>query len=129
MLRGWIADEGVLRALAATLDGLQESKVVADEGQRTAQMASAVADALEAWLDPACRKRLSSRLFAVALHFQGTGLAHRAAQAAAAARALAAGSPGSAIPFVRSMVEKAFPPGSSGSKAESAAPVISAPHR
>src|SRR5512137_1770479 len=87
MLRGWIADEAALRALAATLDGLQASKVLADEGQRTEQMAAAVAEALEAWLDPACRQRLSSRLFAVALHFQGTGLADRAAQAAAAARA------------------------------------------
>ena len=129
MLRGWIADEAALRALAATLDGLQESKVVANEAQRTEQMASAVAEALEAWLDPACRQRLSSRLFAVALHFQGTGFADRAAQAAAAARALAAGSPGSAIPFARSMVEKAFPPGGSGSKVGSAAPVISAPRR
>jgi hypothetical protein len=129
VLRGWIADEAALRALAATLDGLQASKVVADEGQRTEQMAAAVAEALEAWLDPACRQRLSSRLFAVALHFQGTGFADRAARAAAAARALAAGSPGSTIPFARSMVEKAFPSGGSGSPPAPATPVISAPRR
>jgi hypothetical protein len=129
MLRGWIADEASLRALATTLDGLQASKVLADEGQRTERMAAAVAEALEAWLDPACRQRLSSRLFAVAFHFQGTGLADRAAQAAAAARALAAGSPGSAIPFARRMVEKAFPAGGSGSPAAPATPVISAPRR
>jgi hypothetical protein len=129
MLRGWIADESALRALATTLDGLQASTAIDDEGLRTEQMAAAVAEALEAWLDPDCRKRLSSRLFAVALHFQGSGLADRAAQAAAAARALAAGSPGRTIPFVRGMVEKAFPARGSGSRAAPAAPVIAAPRR
>jgi len=129
MLRGWLADESALRELAATLDGLQTSKLAADEAQRTDRMAAAVAEALEAWLDPACRQRLSSRLFAVALHLQGTGLADRAAQAAAAARALLAGAPGSAIPFARRMVEKAFQSGGPGSPPAPAAPVIAAPRR
>jgi hypothetical protein len=129
MLRGWLADEAALRSLATTLDRLQASKLVADDEQRTEQMAAAVAEALEAWLDPACRQRLSSRLFSVALHFHGMGLADRADLAASAARALAAGAPGSAIPFARRMVEKAFPAGGSGSPAAPAAPVITAPRR
>jgi hypothetical protein len=129
MLRGWLADEAALRALAATLDALQASKAVADEVQRTDQMAAATSEALESWLDPACRQRLSSRLFGVALHFHGMGLADRSAQAAAAARALAAGVPGSDVPFARRMVEKAFPASGAGSPARPAAPVIAAPRR
>jgi hypothetical protein len=64
----------------------------------------------------------------VALHFQGMEFADRAAQAAATARALLSGTPGSGIPFARLMVEKAFPGGGASSPAAST-PVIAAPRR
>ena len=57
------------------------------------------------------------------------GLADRAAQAAAAARALAAGVPGRDIPFAREMVEKAFPDRGAAAPAAPARPVIAAPRR
>jgi hypothetical protein len=129
MLRGWLADEARLRALATTLDRLQASPAAGDEAGRKAEMGAALAETLEAWLDPACRQRLSSRLFAVALHLQGMGLSDRAAQAAAAARALLAGAPGASVPFASRMVEKAFPTTGAGAPATPATPVISAPRR
>jgi hypothetical protein len=128
MLRGWLADETHLRALAATLDRLQSTSVEGGEAQRTRDMEAAIAATLEAWLDAACRERLASRLFSVALHFQGMEFADRAAQAAATARALLSGTPGSGIPFARLMVEKAFPGGGASSPAAST-PVIAAPRR
>lgn len=124
MLRGWLADEARLRELALRLDA-----IAAEPGEpagREARMAEATAEALEAWLDQACRERLSSRLLAVATHLAGLGLAVPASHAAAASRALAAGVPGAAIPFARHMVEKAFP---SRGASPSAAPVIAAPRR
>jgi len=129
MLRGWLADETHLRTLAATLDRLQASKGAGGEPQGVKDVETAVAGTLEAWLDPACRERLSSRLFSVAIHFHGMGLPDRAAQAAAAARALAAGAPGADVPFARRMVEKAFPAGGAASPAPAAAPVITAPRK
>jgi hypothetical protein len=128
MLRGWLADETHLRALAATLDRLQAASVDGGAAQRTRDMEAAIAATLEAWLDPACRQRLATRLFSVALHFQGMGLPDRAAQAAATARALLSGVAGSGIPFARLMVEKAFPAGGATSPA-AATPVIGAPRR
>jgi hypothetical protein len=127
MLRGWLADESHLRALAATLDRLQAARPPgADPAAHVGEMEAALASALESWLDAPCRQRLSSRLFSVALHFHGLGLADRAAQAASAARALVAGVPGADIPFARRMVEKAFPGGPASSPAP-VTPVIAAP--
>jgi hypothetical protein len=128
MLRGWLADETHLRALAATLDRLQAASDDGGEARRTRDMEAAIAATLEAWLDPACRERLAARLFSVAHHFHGMALPDRAAQAAATARALLAGTPGSGIPFARLMVEKAFPAGGAASPA-AATPVIAAPRR
>jgi hypothetical protein len=125
MLRGWLADEAALRALATRLDELAAARP-ADEAERSREAAEAIASALESWLDAACRERLSHRLLAVGVHLRAMGLSDRAAQAAAAARAIARGVPGREIPFAREMVEKAFP-SRGGASSPAARPVISAP--
>jgi len=109
MLRGWIADEQALRTLAHKLDEIAVSPLYVDEQQRSAQAASAIADAVEAYFDEPRRSRLSSRLYETASHLQGLGDGERARSAAATARALAAGVPAGRIPFARLLVEKAFP--------------------
>ncbi len=109
LLKGWLADEDFLRGVAAKLDEAGVSPLYVDERQRAERMAGIVADAVDAWLDPARRRLLVSRLFAVAEHLRDTGEAAHADAAAAAARALAAGAPASAVPFARLLVEKAFP--------------------
>jgi hypothetical protein len=123
MLKGWLADESMLRALAARLDEIGAARDLPDETARSARLAEATVAALEAWLEPACRSRLSARLHDVAAHLRSIGLEDRAVEAAAVARALAAGTPGAGIPFVRQMVEKAFP---ARETAPQARPVIAA---
>ncbi len=126
MLRGWLADEGALRALATRLDELAASAGTSDDAGRASRVEGAIAEAVEAWLDAPCRQRLSARLFTVGVHMRSMGLADRAAQAAAAARALAAGVPGRDVPFAREMVEKAFPNRGAATPASPARPVIAA---
>ena len=129
MLRGWLADEGVLRALAARLDSLAAEAGKADEAASKARMADAISEALESWLDAPCRQRLAARLFTVGEHLLAMGLPDGAAQAAAAARALTAGTPGRDLPFAREMVEKAFPSRGSPPPPPPAKPVITAQRR
>ena len=126
MLRGWLADEGALRALATRLDALSAAAGTAEEADRASRVEGAIAEAVEAWLDAPCRQRLSARLFTVGVHMRSMGLTDRAAQAAAAARALAAGVPGRDVPFAREMVEKAFPNRGAPTPASPARPVIAA---
>ncbi len=128
MLRGWLADEAVLRALAARLDAIAAGSPGEDEAARAAAQASAIAETVESWFDGARRALLSSRLLAVAVHLASSGDEPRARQAAAVARALAAGTPARDVPFARQMVEKAFPSRGSAT-APRAVPVISAPQR
>jgi alkylhydroperoxidase family enzyme len=128
MLRGWLADEGVLRALAARLDAIAAGSPGEGEAARAAAQASAIAETVESWFDGARRSLLSSRLLAVAVHLASSGDEPRARQAAAVARALAAGTPARDVPFARQMVEKAFPSRGSAT-APRAVPVISAPQR
>ena len=109
MLRGWLADEEVLKALARRLDEIMVSPLYLDERQRAEQAARAVAETVEGWLDGPRRSRLASRLFAVAAQLERGGEADPARWAAAAARALAAGTPATRIPFARLLVEKALP--------------------
>jgi hypothetical protein len=109
MLRGWIAEEEPLRALARKLDEIAVSPLYIDEGQRAAQVSASITDALEAYLDEPRRQRLGARLFATASHLEGLGELEPARWAAAAARALLAGVPAGRIPFARLLVEKAFP--------------------
>ncbi len=109
VLRGWLAEEEVLRDLALRLDEIAVSPLYLDERQRAQQAARAVADATEGWLDEPRRRRLSARLLATAAHLEALGDPASARIAGAVARALAAGVPASRIPFARLMVEKAFP--------------------
>ncbi|HVP68795.1 MAG TPA: hypothetical protein VMT17_16205 [Anaeromyxobacteraceae bacterium] len=109
MLRGWLADEATLRALAQRLDEVAVSPLYIDEQQRAAQVASTIADAVDSYFDGPRRSRLSARLFTTAAHLQGLGDDAHARSAAAVARALLAGVPAGQIPFARLLVEKAFP--------------------
>src|SRR5512137_2883649 len=126
MLRGWLADEGALRALAARLDELAAAAGSAGDAERASRVEGAIAEAVEAWLDAPCRQRLAARLFTVGVHMKSMGLEDRAAAAAAAARALSAGVPGRDVPFAREMVEKAFPNRGAAAPAAPARPVIAA---
>jgi hypothetical protein len=110
LLRGWLADEAHLRATAARLDEVAASPLYLDERQRAEQAARVVAEAVESWLDPGRRALLARRLHAVARHLLDRNQPGHARAAAAAARALAAGTPGREIPFARLLLEKAFPP-------------------
>ncbi len=113
VLRGWLADEEMLRDLARRLDEIAVSPLYLDERQRAEQAARTVAGAAEAWLDEPRRHRLAARLFATAAHLEALGEPAHARTAAAAARAVAAGVPARRIPFARLLVEKAFPAGPS----------------
>jgi hypothetical protein len=125
LLKGWIAEEGFLRGVAAKIDEVLVSPLYIDERQRNEQLARVVADAVEAYFDAPRRALLSPRLFAVAAHLQARGDAAHARAAAAAARALADGTPAAAIAFARLLVEKAFPP--AGPSAPGPAPAPAAP--
>jgi hypothetical protein len=110
LLRGWLADEDALRALAAKLDEIAVSPLYVDERQRAEAAARAISDAVERTFDDASRRRWAARLFTVADHLDRAGDPTHARLAAAAARALAAGTEPARIPFARLLVEKAFPP-------------------
>ena len=110
LLRGWLADEEALRALAAKLDEIAVSSLYIDEHQRADAGARAIADATASYFDEAARRRWASRLFTVADHLDRAGDAAHARLAAATARALRAGGDVARIPFARLLVEKAFPP-------------------
>jgi hypothetical protein len=109
LLRGWLADEEVLRAVAAKLDEAAVSPLYLDERQRLEGMERVLADAVDTYFDEARRRRVAARLFAVAEHLAGRGDEQHARHAAAAGRALARGAPAASIPFARLLVEKAFP--------------------
>jgi hypothetical protein len=110
LVKGWLADEDYLRRVAAKLDEVAVSPLYVDERQRAEHMARTVAEAVDGYLDEERRRVLSARLFALAEHLQERGDPAHAQAAAAAARALAAGTPAAAVPFARLLVEKAFPP-------------------
>jgi hypothetical protein len=109
LLRGWLADEDALRALAQKLDEIAVSPLYVDDRQRAEQSARAVTDAVESTFAGELRARWASRLFAVAAHLADGGDELHAKQAAAAARALERGDSPGRIPFARLLVEKAFP--------------------
>lgn len=113
VLRGWLADEEMLRDLARRLDEIAVSPLYLDERQRAQQVARTVADAVEAWLDEPRRRRLAARLLSTAAHLEALGDPPHARTAAAVARAVAAGVPAGRIPFARLLVERAFPAGPS----------------
>lgn len=110
LLRGWLAEEDALRALAHKLDEIAVSSLYIDDQQRTEQSARVLADAVKACFgDEERRVRWAGRVFSVAAHLADSGDALHARLAAAAARALARGEDPARIPFARLLVEKAFP--------------------
>lgn len=109
LLRGWLAEEAPLRALAARLDEIAASPIVLDEKQRQEQVDRSVDAAIQAYFDTAQRSRWARRLLRVAGHLADAGDAESAQGAAATARALAAGQPAPEIPFARMLLEKALP--------------------
>ncbi len=111
LVRGWLADEEALRALAHKLDEISVSSLYVDEQQRADAAAGAVEDAVVKHFEAAQRAVWASRLFALADHLDHAGDAVHARQAAASARALRASTPVTRIPFARLLFEKAFPPG------------------
>jgi len=110
LLRGWLAGEDALRALAQKLDEIAVSPLYLDDQQRAEQSARAIADAVQAYFADAPRRaRWAARLLSVAAHLADSGDAVHARLAAAASRALTRGDDASTIPFARLLVEKAFP--------------------
>ena len=122
LVRGWLADEDLLRALARRLDEISVSQLYLDEAQRAEAAAQAIADAVVNEFDDRRRALWSSRLFVIADHLDRSGDAENARRAAAAARALRSGADASRIPFARLLVEKAFPPPRSGAPPDEPAP-------
>jgi hypothetical protein len=110
LLRSWLADEALLRELAARLDEVSVSPLYVDERQRADGLADAVARAVERALDGPRREVLAARLFDVADHLARRGDEPSARTAAAVARAVRGGAAAADVPFVRGLVEKAFPP-------------------
>lgn len=127
LLRGWLADEQTLRALAARLDEISVSPVVLDERQRAEQAQQAIASAVAAYFDEERRARWSKRLLAAAGHLADAGDGPHARMAAAAARALAAGRDPLEIPFARMLLEKAFPARTPAASTDPASPAGGGP--
>jgi hypothetical protein len=110
LVRGWLADEEALRALAHRLDEISVSSLYVDERQRAEAVGHAIHDAATSHFDDARRALWASRLLTLADHLERGGDAGSAGLAAASARALRSGVPVAQIPFARLLVEKAFPP-------------------
>jgi hypothetical protein len=108
-LRGWLADEPLLRRVASELDAVEGSRLELSADQKRARLAGVVEAAVADSLPPGRRERLAARLFEVADHLGRAGRAAEARAAGAAARAIRAGRPPGEIPFARRLVEKAFP--------------------
>ncbi len=110
LVRGWLASEEALRALAQKLDEVAVSSLYLDERQRAEAGTRAVAQAVAAHFDGPPRAVWAGRLFSLAEHLDRAGDAAHARLAAATARALRGGTAPELIPFARLLVEKAFPP-------------------
>jgi len=109
-VRGWLAGEEALQALAQKLDEVAVSSLYLDERQRAEAGTRAVAQAVAAHFDGPPRAVWAGRLFSLAEHLDRAGDAAHARLAAATARALRGGTAPELIPFARLLVEKAFPP-------------------
>jgi hypothetical protein len=123
-LRSWLADETLLRELAARLDEISVSPLYVDERQRADGVADAIARAVDRVLEGERRELLAARLFDVADHLSRSGDEPSARSAAAVARTIHGGAAPGDVPFVRGLVEKAFPPATT---AEPTAPAVPAP--
>jgi hypothetical protein len=128
VLRGWLADEDALRAVAQKLDEIAVSPLYLDDRQRRDASVRAVADAVQAAFDEAGRARWAARLFAAAAHLARGGDPVHARIAAANARALRRGEDPTRVPFARLLVEKAFPaPEPAAPPPDPASPLVVAP--
>jgi hypothetical protein len=108
LLRGWLGEEPYLREVAAALDEVEKSTPALDAGQKRERRRAVVQEAVDRYYTTERRARLASRLVEVAAWFARTGHLDRSAQAAAAARALVAGTPPGQVPFASRLIEKAF---------------------
>lgn len=108
LLRGWLGEEAFLREVAGRLDEVEKSPLALDAAQKAERLRTLVREAVDRYFTPERRDRLAGRLIEVAAWFARTGLPDRSAQAAAAARALAAGLPAGQVPFAARLIEKAF---------------------
>jgi hypothetical protein len=108
LLRGWLGEEAFLREVAARLDEIEKSPLALDAAQKAERLRAVVREAVDRYFTPERRARLADRLTEVAAWLARTGRPDRSAQAAAAARALAAGLPASQVPFASRLIEKAF---------------------
>lgn len=124
LLRGWLADEPLLRGVAATLDEIAVSKAYADDAQRLTQMTRVISDAVATWFDAPRIERFAGRLFETAAHLLRAGDAAHARLAAAAARALRRGVPPHEVPVARLCVQKAFPAATPGGGLPSPGPLV-----
>lgn len=109
LLRGWIADEEVLRATAARLDEAARSPLLVDDRQRSARVEQLLEEAIAGYFDAPRRERWARRLLITAAHLADTGDEASARVAAAASRALASGADALSVPFARRLFEKALP--------------------
>lgn len=127
LLESWLADEPLLRELAARLDEVSVSPLYVDERQRADGLADAISRAVDRALDGERRELLAARLFDVAAHLARRGDEPSAASAAAVARAIRGGAAPADVPFVRGLVEKAFPPAPPSQPAEPVEPAPASP--
>jgi len=109
LLRSWIAEEEVLRATAARLDEAARSPLLVDDRQRAERAEQLLAEAITGYFDGPRRERWARRLLLTAAHLADTGDEPNARVAAAAARALLAGTEALSLPFARRLFEKALP--------------------
>jgi hypothetical protein len=124
LLRGWLADEALLRGVAATLDGIAVSPSFTGDAERAAEMARVISDALSSWFDAERTALFAARLFETAAHLDRAGDPSHARLAAAAARALRSGVPPHRIPAARLLLQKAFPAANPGAGLPSPGPLI-----
>jgi hypothetical protein len=124
LLRGWLADEALLRGVASTLDQIAVSPAYGGDEERAAAMARVISDALASWFDPERTARFAARLFETAAHLERAGDSSHARLAAAAARALRSGVPPHRIPVARLLLQKAFPAAVPGAGLPSPGPIV-----
>lgn len=124
LLRGWLADEALLRGVAATLDEIAVSPSFRGDAERSAEMVRVISDALASWFDADRTARFAARLFETAAHLERAGDSSHARLAAAAARALRSGIPPHRIPVARLLLQKAFPATAPGAGLPSPGPIL-----
>jgi len=122
LLRGWIADEEVLRATATRLDEAARSPILTGDRQRSERAEQLLGEAITGYFDGPRRQLWARRLLLTAAHLADTGDEQSARVAAAASRALVGGAEALSIPFARRLFEKALPAPGAPAAAEAPRP-------